>query len=91
MMKTISIKVFGRVQGVGFRYFVQEQARQLGARGDVKNLADGSVHIRAQAGNEMMQSFIDAVKRGPAFSNVERVEIQDLTGNFDFDDFKITI
>lgn len=42
---TIKVQVFGRVQGVGFRYFTQMQAMQLGLKGRASNLYDGSVEV----------------------------------------------
>ncbi len=85
-----SITVSGRVQGVGFRYFVRQQARWRGILGEVCNLPDGSVFIRAVAADEIMQAFIADIKRGPAFSQVERMEVQDLQDETDYKDFQIT-
>ncbi len=47
-MKRITANVSGRVQGVGYRYFVTDRAREIGVTGYAKNLADGSVEIVAE-------------------------------------------
>ena len=63
----------GRVQGVGFRFFVREQATALGIRGWVKNLPDGSVEIHAESDRETLLHFIDMVGRGPLFGTVSEL------------------
>lgn len=56
---------FGRVQGVGFRYFVLRKAELLGVKGFVKNLPDGSVYCEAEANHETIEQFIEICKKGP--------------------------
>jgi acylphosphatase len=62
--------VSGRVQGVGFRNFVQKRALDLGVRGVVRNLFDGRVEILAQADDLVMSEFRLAVSRGPVLAQV---------------------
>ena len=64
--------VSGRVQGVGFRYHVREAARRHNVSGDVRNLTDGRVEVRATGGN--LDGFLVKVREGPAGSQVEKVE-----------------
>ncbi|KAA3615942.1 MAG: acylphosphatase [Calditrichaeota bacterium] len=90
MMKKISIQVFGRVQGVGFRYFVQEQAVRLGINGEVRNESDGTVLIHAQASADAMVKFISLVEKGPSFSRVSHLVKQDLQNDIEYTDFQIT-
>jgi acylphosphatase len=66
--------ISGRVQGVGFRWFVLKAARRHGARGDVRNLPDGRVELRAMGDREEMQRFLDEVRRGPAGSRIDDVD-----------------
>jgi acylphosphatase len=66
--------VRGRVQGVGFRYFAQQEAVRLGLSGWVRNLDDGSVETHAQGPAAAMQEFAGALHRGPPFSDVRGVE-----------------
>ena len=49
--------VKGRVQGVGFRWFVQREACQLGLRGWVRNTADGDVEVMAAGGEEQLRDL----------------------------------
>jgi acylphosphatase len=66
--------VSGRVQGVGFRNFVQTRARALGVRGAVRNLGDGRVEILAQAQGPALDEFRLAVLRGPSLAHVTALE-----------------
>jgi len=57
-MERITAIARGRVQGVGYRYFVEECARATGVRGYVKNLPDGSVEIVAESSPASLADFI---------------------------------
>ena len=74
--RSVLVRVSGRVQGVGFRYFVVREARRLGVAGYAMNLSDGSVEIRAEGESIVVQHLIDAVRRGPKGSRVDDVEIE---------------
>lgn len=66
--------VRGRVQGVGFRYYVREYARQLDLSGKVRNLSDGSVEVEAEGLPDAMEKFIAHLERGPDGARVTGVE-----------------
>jgi acylphosphatase len=67
--------VKGRVQGVGFRYFVQATAQALGVAGWVRNNVDGSVEVLA-AGTEAQLSALHAkLRSGPRAARVEAVDV----------------
>jgi tRNA pseudouridine55 synthase len=68
-------KVYGRVQGVGYRYFVKEKAQNLYLFGYVKNLEDGSVEVLAQGREENLQKLIEELKKGPYLAKVEKIDI----------------
>ena len=68
-------KVYGRVQGVGYRYFVKEKAQNLYIFGYVKNLEDGTVEVLAQGREENLQKLIEELKRGPYLAKVEKIDI----------------
>ncbi|OQY41596.1 MAG: hypothetical protein B6227_04625 [Fusobacteriia bacterium 4572_74] len=78
--------VYGRVQGVGFRYFVYELATRLKFNGSVKNLPDGSVEIVIDSNKQ--EEILKVIKKGNFFSHVEKIiKIEILECSYD--DFKI--
>lgn len=74
-IKSVQIIVSGAVQGVGFRFFTIQVANRLGVSGTVKNLMDGRVEIYATAEEKTVDKFIEYIKNGPTFSEVENVII----------------
>lgn len=66
--------VSGRVQGVGYRYFVLRQADVLGVRGFARNRADGSVEIVAEGTDAALAGLEARLREGPSFAAVENVE-----------------
>ena len=66
--------VAGRVQGVGFRWFVRTEARRLGLAGWVRNLDDGTVEVRARGIRVHLIALRGALYRGPEGANVSGVE-----------------
>ena len=70
--------VAGRVQGVGFRWFVHSRASKLALRGWVANLDDGSVEVIAQGSEADLASLDEIVRRGPPGSQVTRVTTDDV-------------
>lgn len=66
--------VSGRVQGVGFRAFVAEAARERGLAGWVRNLADGRVEAHAEGDAAALDSLAEALARGPLLARVDRVQ-----------------
>jgi acylphosphatase len=73
------IIVKGRVQGVGFRANAKHVADLLGVQGQIKNLADKSVWIVAEAEEDVMNDFLVWCRKGPAFSQVRELEV--ISGN----------
>ncbi|MFO7940141.1 MAG: acylphosphatase [Bacteroidales bacterium] len=74
MRKGFSIQVYGRVQGVGFRYGAMQKARQLEIAGYVHNKVNGSVYIEAEGEYEALLSFLAWCKEGPSGARVEDVQ-----------------
>ncbi len=69
----LDASVRGRVQGVGFRYFVLREAEYLELDGFVANERDGSVHVVAEGPGEALEELLARLKEGPPASIVERV------------------
>ena len=67
--------VLGRVQGVGFRYFVLREARRLGLDGWTANEANGGVRVVADGSRASLEALLDALREGPPSSIVERVVV----------------
>lgn len=68
------VRVWGQVQGVGFRYFTREQALQLGMRGHAYNLEDGSVEILICGPEHRVQMMLGWLEHGPRTAEVTRME-----------------
>ena len=74
--KAAIIKVFGRVQGVGFRYYAQKKAMELSISGYVQNRPDGSVYIEAEGNDYAVEQYLLWCEEGPAWARVTNVEKQ---------------
>ena len=85
----VKVVVSGRVQGVGFRYFVVEQAGLLGLKGWVRNLPDGRVEAEVQGPTENVNMLLDQLRVGPRMSHVTAVDVQDLEGSVSYQDFRV--
>ncbi|MBN1568094.1 MAG: acylphosphatase [Acidobacteria bacterium] len=72
------IIVHGRVQGVGFRYFVQHVGNRLGLCGNVRNCPDSTVEIIVEGETDKISDLIRKVESGPALSRVQRVDVADI-------------
>jgi acylphosphatase len=64
----------GRVQGVGYRYFVAREAETLGVTGFTRNLPDGTVEVVAEGTDDVLARFEERLREGPGFARVEGVE-----------------
>lgn len=77
MLKTISIIVSGKVQGVWYRKYTAEKATELGISGFVKNLPDDSVYILATGTDEQLNALVQWCYIGSPKSRVEKVEVKE--------------
>lgn len=73
-MVSLHILVDGRVQGVGFRYFVRDRADMLGVCGWVRNLYDGRVEALAEGKRAQLETLLGAIQQGPSSSFVSDVQ-----------------
>jgi acylphosphatase len=80
--------VHGRVQGVGFRDFIQREARRLKVTGYARNLDDGSVLVCAVAPGPALAELESALHRGPRWAEVRGVRVDEMPVQV-FSDFRI--
>jgi acylphosphatase len=69
-------RVSGRVQGVGYRYFVLQEAERRSLTGFTRNLADGTVEVVAEGPDERLRDLEARLREGSAFSHVDSVEAE---------------
>jgi acylphosphatase len=86
MITTRHLQISGRVQGVGFRAYLEYKARQLGVTGWVRNRSDGTVEAVVQGTPAAVEAMLDCARRGPRSALVSEVRVSEC-GEEDFDDF----
>jgi acylphosphatase len=69
--------VSGRVQGVGFRFFAQDAAREAGVRGWVRNLPDGRVETVAEGEENAVARYLEKIRRGPFGGSVTSCDVEE--------------
>ncbi len=74
-MHSVKGAVRGRVQGVGFRYFVSHCAQAHGVCGYVRNLADGGVEFLLQGEVAAIDKVVEEIRRGPRHAQVDEVNL----------------
>ncbi|MFO7632554.1 MAG: acylphosphatase [Caldilinea sp.] len=89
MNKRIEATVHGRVQGVAFRHYTNNQARILGMRGWVANRPDGSVRVVAEGAEPSLAAFVEWLQQGPAAARVDFVDVMWLDATGEFSSFTI--
>ena len=80
------IRVYGRVQGIGFRYFTVFNAKALDVKGFIKNLRDGSVEGVFEGEKTNVKNLIERIKRHP-FARIDKIDINWEKGKDEFKDF----
>jgi acylphosphatase len=80
-MRQVHVTVTGKVQGVGFRAWVQERARGLGLSGWVRNAPDGSVESVLAGPEDMVEEMLTRLKSGPPAARVDAVTPRDHDGD----------
>ena len=89
-MKTVTMRVTGLVQGVGFRWTTQMIAQELGITGTVKNNPDGSVSIVAQGDELPLEHFIKKIKASPSVAvHVDHVDLKTIKKKKKFTRFSV--
>ncbi len=85
----VHIRVTGRVQGVGFRAFVQQSGMEFGLTGWVRNVGYDTVEAVAEGPRERLEKFAEAVKTGPRAGRVDDARIEWETASGEFQDFGV--
>ncbi len=88
-VKRVHVYVSGRVQGVGYRDFVQRSALQLALSGVVRNLEDGRVEAVAEGPEAAVDAFLAKLERGPRAARVTRVDAVPIPARGDWTTFEI--
>ena len=83
-MPAMRVRIRGRVQGVGFRWFARVQGRRLGLAGWVANQPDGSVEVAASGDQSRLDELRRALRRGPDGADVTSVDELDPVEDHDF-------
>jgi acylphosphatase len=81
--KAIKVRVFGRVQGVGYRSWTSSNAQKYGLIGWVRNRVDGSVEALFVGEESVVQLLVEQCRKGPPAARVEKVETEDALGIVD--------
>ncbi|SUB33096.1 acylphosphatase [[Pasteurella] mairii] len=89
MMLKKHFLIYGRVQGVSFRYFTWKQANVLALCGMVRNRKDGSVEVIAMGEDSQIDALYHWLQQGPKTADVKQVIMQDYVGQAVFDDFSV--
>jgi len=77
MKTSYRVRVTGKVQNVGFRYYTAKTAQEFNIDGFVKNEPDGTVYIEAEGEADAVETFTIWCRRGPQWARVERLDIQE--------------
>lgn len=82
------LRIHGKVQGVGYRFFATRVARRLGLKGTIQNLRDGSVEAWVEGESDKIEEWLREIKEGPRYAEVTKIDqdMREFTGGFgDFD------
>lgn len=74
--KRVSVKIYGQVQGVSYRYYVQKKALKLKITGWAKNEPDGTVIVEAEGMDKALNKLIAWCQKGPSLARIEKVDIE---------------
>ena len=89
MMKQAHVFISGKVQGVGYRYFVKSNARKLGLAGWVRNVEDGGVEAVFQGEETVIEKMIAFCRQGPFLAEVENIGFEWEEAEEPYSDFTI--
>jgi acylphosphatase len=79
---TLHLTIRGRVQGVGFRYYLQREARRNEVAGWVRNRTDGTVEAVLHGEGDAVQKVLEWARHGPPSASVTGVEVSEASGDY---------
>ncbi len=88
-MKQYEITIKGRVQGVGFRYYVYKKATEFGLTGWVKNTTEGNVMAVVQGEESILKTFLEFLLIGPPLARVDKISKYETEVSTVFDKFSV--
>ncbi len=88
-MKHWKAKIYGLVQGVGYRWFALDEAKKLGIVGYTRNMFDGTVEIDAQGDPGNMDKYLKKLHIGPGMGKVSKIELEHIGAKSDYSDFGV--
>ena len=91
-MKELRIlRIHGKVQGVGYRFFATRVARRLGLKGSIQNLRDGSVEAAVEGESKAIEEWIRELREGPRYAEVTQIEQETKPFSGHYGDFDVKI
>jgi acylphosphatase len=81
-MKTLHLDIYGRVQGVGFRMYMEREAQRLGVTGWVRNRRDGSVEALVSGADDAVDALVEWARRGPPSAKVTDLKVNEGEGTY---------
>ena len=88
-MRVLKTKVYGKVQGVWFRKYTLDSARDIGVVGMVKNLVDGTVLVNASGKDENLRKFKELLENGSPNSRVDKIDYSWEDSSVEYSTFEI--
>ena len=88
MTVTVRVRIAGRVQGVGFRYYTLREARRRGVNGWVRNRSDGTVEALLQGTQDAVDGLVAWARTGPPSARVSDVQVSDGEGESEYTSFE---
>ena len=88
-MRVLKAKVYGKVQGVWFRKYALDSARDIGVVGMVKNLVDGTVLVNVSGDDENLRKFKELLENGSPNSRVDKIDYSWEDSSFEYSTFEI--
>lgn len=89
MKELRAIKVHGKVQGVGYRFYATRVARRLGLKGWIRNLRDGTVDAIVEGESDAIDEWIEEIREGPRYAEVTKIEQESKSYQGKFGEFDV--